>query len=117
MGQANRGIDAILITDGSDNCKMDTCASAKALKQAIPGLRMHVIGFDPKPSQELKAMACVAEASGGQFHDCLRRKRVEEGPDRRARHRRDAAAPARAGATGRCRAGRASRTTSSFTAG
>ena len=51
LGQANRGIDAILITDGSDNCKMDTCASAKALKQAVPGLRMHVIGFDPKPSQ------------------------------------------------------------------
>ena len=25
-------------------------AMAKALKQAVPGLRMHVIGFDPKPS-------------------------------------------------------------------
>src|SRR5687767_11103349 len=25
LGQANRGIDAILITDGSDNCKMDSC--------------------------------------------------------------------------------------------
>ena len=60
-------LDLILITDGSDNCKMDTCATAKALKQAVPGLRMHVLGFDPTPSKDLKAMACVAEASGGRF--------------------------------------------------
>lgn len=67
LAQASGGLDAILITDGSDNCKMDTCATAKALKEAVPGLRMHVIGFDPKPDKELKAMACVAEASGGRY--------------------------------------------------
>ena len=79
LGAAGGSLDLVLITDGSDNCKMDTCATAKALKQALPGLRMHVLGFDPSPSKELKAMACVAEASGGKFSTIANASELKEG--------------------------------------
>jgi hypothetical protein len=61
------GLDVLLITDGLDSCKANVCATVKALKQAAPQLRMHVIGFDPKAKQTVKALACVAQATGGQF--------------------------------------------------
>jgi len=61
------GLDAVLITDGPDSCKANVCATAKSLKQAAPGLRMHVIGFDPRAKQTVKSLACVAQGTGGQF--------------------------------------------------
>jgi hypothetical protein len=61
------GLDVVLITDGPDTCKANVCATVKSLKQAAPGLRIHVIGFDPKAKQNVKALACVAKATGGQF--------------------------------------------------
>ena len=48
------GLDVVLITDGLDSCKANVCATVKSLKQAAPGLRIHVIGFDPKAKQTLK---------------------------------------------------------------
>jgi hypothetical protein len=66
-GPAGEKLDLVLVTDGADNCKIDVCATAKAIKQAAPNLRMHVLGFDPKPDKGLKALACVAEATGGTF--------------------------------------------------
>ncbi|HEV3242230.1 MAG TPA: hypothetical protein VGY14_03085, partial [Methyloceanibacter sp.] len=61
------GLDVVLITDGPDSCKANACATAKSLKQAAPGLRIHVIGFDPKAKQSVKGLACVAQNTGGQF--------------------------------------------------
>ena len=61
------GLDVVLITDGLDSCKANVCATVKSLKQAAPGLRIHVIGFDPKAKQTLKPLACVAQSTGGQF--------------------------------------------------
>src|SRR6476659_7935519 len=54
------GLDGVLISDGLDSCKANVCATVKSLKQAAPGLRIHVIGFDPKAKQTVKALACVA---------------------------------------------------------
>jgi hypothetical protein len=62
------GLDVVLITDGLDSCKANVCATVKSLKQAAPGLRIHVIGFDRKAKQTLKPLACVAQSTGGQFH-------------------------------------------------
>src|SRR6478752_2278097 len=61
------GLDIVLITDGPDSCKANVCATAKSLKQAAPGLRIHVIGFDPKAKQSVMGLACVAQSTGGQF--------------------------------------------------
>src|SRR6476469_3794703 len=61
------GLDVLLITDGPDTCKANVCATVKSLKQAAPGLRIHVIGFDPKAKQTVKALSCVAKTTGGQF--------------------------------------------------
>jgi hypothetical protein len=61
------GLDVVLITDGPDTCKANVCATVKSLKQAAPGLRIHVIGFDPKAKQSVKALSCVAKTTGGQF--------------------------------------------------
>jgi len=61
------GLDVVLITDGLDSCKANVCATVKSLKQAAPRLRIHVIGFDPKAKQTVKALACVAQSTGGQF--------------------------------------------------
>jgi von Willebrand factor type A domain len=61
------GLDVVLITDGLDSCKANVCATAKSLKQAAPGLHIHVIGFDPKAKQSVKGLSCVAQDTGGQF--------------------------------------------------
>ena len=61
------GLDVVLITDGLESCKANVCATVKSLKQAAPGLRIHVIGFDSKAKQALKPLACVAQSTGGQF--------------------------------------------------
>ncbi|MGH6825044.1 hypothetical protein [Methyloceanibacter sp.] len=61
------GLDVVLITDGPDTCKANVCATVKSLKQAAPGLRIHVIGFDPKAKQTVKGLVCVAKTTGGQF--------------------------------------------------
>jgi hypothetical protein len=61
------GLDVVLITDGLDTCKANVCATVKSLKQAAPGLRIHVIGFDSKAKQTVKALSCVAKTTGGQF--------------------------------------------------
>ncbi len=60
-------LDIVLITDGPDGCKADICTTAQALKQTSPGLRIHVLAFAAKPGDDLKALSCIAEASGGQF--------------------------------------------------
>ncbi len=41
-------LDIVLITDGPDGCKADMCTTAQALKQTMPGLRIHVLAFTTK---------------------------------------------------------------------
>ena len=60
-------LDIVLITDGSDSCKADICTTAQALKQTSPGLRIHVLAFAAKTTDDAKSLDCIAEASGGQF--------------------------------------------------
>jgi hypothetical protein len=60
-------LDILLVTDGSDSCKANVCATAKNLKQAAPNFRVHVIGLDVKDKQALKPLRCIAEATGGKF--------------------------------------------------
>ena len=60
-------LDLLLITAGGDSCEADVCATAKTLKEANPALRISVIGFDQSPSEELKALSCAAELTGGQY--------------------------------------------------
>lgn len=61
------GLDVILITDGADSCKANVCGTAKALKQSLPGLRVHVLAFAATSKGALKPLSCAAEATGGQF--------------------------------------------------
>jgi hypothetical protein len=60
-------LDILLVTDGPDSCKANVCATAKNLKQAAPGFRVHVIDLDVKAKQALKPLRCIAEATGGKF--------------------------------------------------
>lgn len=78
-GPAGGQFDLILITDGADNCKIDVCATAKAIKQAAPSLRMHVLGFAAKPDNALKAFSCVAEATGGTFVTASNANELKQG--------------------------------------
>jgi hypothetical protein len=59
-------LDIVLIADSADTCNADICATAATLKQKSQALRIHVIGFSDK-KDDLKALTCVATATGGTF--------------------------------------------------
>ncbi len=58
--------DIVLIADGGDSCDADICATAAALKEKSPALRIHVIGFADKVD-DIKPLSCLAQATGGTF--------------------------------------------------
>ena len=60
-------LDIVFIGDGGDTCDADICAAATSLKEKTPGVRIHVVGIDTKGEAELKPLACMATATGGQF--------------------------------------------------
>jgi hypothetical protein len=60
-------LDIVFIGDGGDTCDADSCAAATSLKEKTPGVRIHVVGIDTKGEAELKSLACMATATGGQF--------------------------------------------------
>ncbi len=72
-------LDIVLITDGLDSCKANVCATVKNLKQAAPGFRIHVIGFDPKAKQALKPLRCIAQDTGGQFFSATNASELKQG--------------------------------------
>jgi hypothetical protein len=74
-------LDIVLITDGPDGCKADMCTTAQALKQTIPGLRIHVLAFPTKAGDEAKALSCIAEASGGEFITATNAEALSKGLD------------------------------------
>lgn len=63
---AQGSFDIVLIADGGDSCDADICATAAALKEKSPALRIHVVGFADKVD-DLKPLSCLAQATGGTF--------------------------------------------------
>ena len=56
----------IVITDNSDNCSPDPCATISALKSQMPGLTVSVVGI-AIPDNEVAEIACFAELTGGVY--------------------------------------------------
>ncbi|MCB1476970.1 MAG: VWA domain-containing protein [Rhodobiaceae bacterium] len=56
----------VVIADGPDNCNQDPCATARALAEQSPRLRIDVIGFD-REAEKLAQLACISDATGGTF--------------------------------------------------
>lgn len=54
----------VVFHDGLDNCGQDVCAAARSIKAARPKVVVHTVSLG-LAAAELKAMACVAEATGG----------------------------------------------------
>jgi hypothetical protein len=72
-------LDLLLITDGPDTCEADVCAVSKTLKDANPGLRISVIGFDKEPSESVKALSCAADLTGGRFTKATSADELKQG--------------------------------------
>ena len=56
----------VVITDNSDNCSPNPCATISALKDQTPGLTISVVGI-AIPSDEVAEIACFAELTGGVY--------------------------------------------------
>jgi len=56
----------IVITDNSDNCSPNPCATISALKDERPGLTISVVGI-AIPQDEVGEIACFAELTGGVY--------------------------------------------------
>lgn len=57
----------ILISDGTDNCRGDPCATVERLKKDSPSLTFHAIGFDRTAKESLTPLQCIADKGGGTF--------------------------------------------------
>jgi len=55
----------LLVSDGIDDCNADPCATAQALKEKKPALRIHVLGFPNQAATE--QLRCIASKTGGNF--------------------------------------------------
>jgi Ca-activated chloride channel family protein len=55
----------VLVTDGEETCGEDPCKTAAMLKQAGPGLTVHVIGY--REDREYFKARCLADATGGTY--------------------------------------------------
>lgn len=56
----------VLVTDGPDSCKADSCALGRELEQAGADLTVHVVGFGLTAEQG-RQVACLAENTGGKY--------------------------------------------------
>ncbi|MGE0233198.1 MAG: VWA domain-containing protein [Flavobacteriaceae bacterium] len=61
-----RPATVVVIADGPENCGQDPCATARALAEQSPRLRIDVIGFD-REAEKLAQLACISDATGGTF--------------------------------------------------
>jgi hypothetical protein len=59
----------VLVADsaGVENCRIDTCAAARALADEAKALTIHVIAFSAKPEEAVK-LQCIATETGGVYH-------------------------------------------------
>ena len=60
--------DILLISDGVETCDADPCELMEAWKAEGVTVRVHVVGVGLK-DVERQSMACIADASGGQYFD------------------------------------------------
>lgn len=62
--EPNRRASLIVIHDGPDNCRQDSCAIARRIAASHPGMPIHLVslGLDDAASG---AVACIAEETGG----------------------------------------------------
>ncbi|MBS0233772.1 MAG: VWA domain-containing protein [Proteobacteria bacterium] len=58
----------LVVGDNADNCQQDSCALAQEFAKTAPGVAIQVIGIGV-PANERPRMACIAEATGGNFYD------------------------------------------------
>ncbi|WP_454915404.1 vWA domain-containing protein [Xanthobacter sediminis] len=56
----------VLVTDGSETCDADPCATAAELKASGPAFTAHVIGLGLTREDAAK-VACIAQATGGRY--------------------------------------------------
>lgn len=57
----------ILVTDGAETCSADPCKAIRRLHELAVDLKAHVVGFDVTDDAALTQMACIADATGGEF--------------------------------------------------
>lgn len=58
----------VVINDGTDNCRQDTCAAANEIAKAHPGIAIHLISMTID-ADDTASLSCIASATGGTFHD------------------------------------------------
>jgi len=65
-GQIERGRKAslILIHDGPDNCRQDTCTIARDIAASHPGMPIHMVSLGVEATAA-DALACIAKETGG----------------------------------------------------
>ncbi len=59
----------ILISDGEETCDVDPCEVGRALEASGVDFTAHVIGFDLSTDIERAQLQCLAESTGGTYHD------------------------------------------------
>jgi len=64
----SRPAQIVVVSDGADNCKRDTCAAADEFAKSAPGVAVQVIGI-AIPASDRPRIACVAQATGGHYYD------------------------------------------------
>ncbi len=64
----NAAATIILVSDGIDNCGLNSCKVAKMLKQENKRLRVHVVGLGVKGIKGLSKLKCIASNTGGKYY-------------------------------------------------
>lgn len=59
----------VLVSDGIETCGGDPCALARELAAGGIDFTAHVIGFDIASRADQAKIACIASATGGQYHN------------------------------------------------
>lgn len=64
--EPNRHASLVVIHDGPDNCRQDSCAIAQRIAASHPGMPIHLVslGLDEAAAS---AVACIAEETGGKI--------------------------------------------------
>ncbi|WP_050349099.1 VWA domain-containing protein [Arsenicicoccus sp. oral taxon 190] len=65
-GSGTRAV--VLVSDGEESCSADPCAAAKALAAKGIGLQVHTVGLEVRRAAQ-QQLQCVADATGGTYHD------------------------------------------------
>lgn len=57
----------IIVSDSTDDCEADPCATIETLKKQSPAIVAHVIAFSEQDTKPLEALSCIAKKTGGLF--------------------------------------------------